>query len=558
MAGYPPPPPPPPYGFDPRSQARMLREQARAARDQARAQRMASKAQWAQWCYQMRGARRGSVLGPILLIAVGLIFLLLETGHLPHDQFWEWYGHWWPFLLVGAGLILLAEWALDQFMLRDPDRPRYRRSIGGGVVLLLIVLCTTGPVMGRIHDGSRNFLGHGFNFNPDNFDELFGDKHDSDQTLDHSFAAGDSLSIENPRGDVTVSGISDDGQVHISVHKQVFSHSDSSADSMAQRLVPQLNASGSAILLKMPSVEGAQADLVVTVPNSATTTITSNHGDIHVSGIRASVVATANHGDIELSAVTGAATARINRGSSLSAHNIGGAVTVEGRADDVTLSDVGGAVSMNGDFYGSVHLEHIAGAVRFHTSRTDLQFGRLDGEVEISSDNIYAEQALGPFVLTTHNANVTLDRVAGDVTVTDRNGSVDLTAAPPLGNVTIEDRNGSVKMVAPERAGFTVQASTSDGDIDTDFSLSPTGDDRGKKLNGTIGGGGPLVRITTTHNNISLTKGSVEQLPPKPPAPPKITLTPPGLPTAPGMPTPPATPKKPANTPAKPVPATSE
>ena len=539
MSSYP-PPPPPPYGYDPRAQARVLREQARAARDQARAQRMASKAQWDQWRYQMRGARRGSVLGPILLIGVGLIFLLLETGHLQHDQFWQWYGHWWPFLLVGAGLILLAEWTLDQFMLRDPDRPRYRRSIGGGVFVLLLILCTTGPVMARIHSDGRTFLGHGFNFNPDNFDELFGDKHESDQTLDHSFAVGSSLSIDNPRGDVTVSGTSDDGQIHIAVHKQVYSHSDSSAEGTAQRLAPQLSAGGSSLSLTMPSVEGAQADLVITVPASAPTTITANHGDIHLSGIKAAVAATANHGDIELSAITGSATARINRGSSLSAHNIGGAVTVEGRADDVTLSDVGGAVSLRGDFYGSVHLEHIAGAVRFHTSRTDLQFGRLDGEVEISSDNIYAEQALGPFVLTTHNANITLDRVAGDVTVTDRNGTVDLTAAPPLGNVTIEDRNGSVKMVAPEHANFTVQASTSDGDIDTDFPLSPHGDDRSKSLNGSVGAGGPLVRIATTHNNISLNRGSVEPLPPTPPAPPKITLVPPSAPAPPA----PAAPKK--------------
>jgi hypothetical protein len=550
MSGY--PPPPPPYGYDPRAQARILREQARAARDQARAQRMASKAQWAQWRYQMRGARRGSVLGPILLIAVGLIFLLLETGHLPHDQFWQWYGHWWPFLLVGAGLILLGEWCLDQFMLRDPERPRYRRSIGGGVVLLLIILCTTGPVMAHIHGDGQNFFGHGLNINPDNFDELFGDKHESDQTLDHAFAAGDTLSIDNPRGDVTVTGTSDDGQIHIAMHKQVYSHSDSSAESSAQRLAPELTASGNAVLLKIPSIEGAQADLVITVPASAATTITANHGDIHLSEIKAAVVATANHGDIEVSAITGSATARINRGSSLSAHNIGGTVTVEGRADDVTLSDVAGAVSLRGDFYGSIHLEHIAGAVRFHSSRTDLQFGRLDGEVEISSDNIYAEQALGPFVLTTHNANITLDRVAGDVTVTDRNGTVDLTAAPPLGNVTIEDRNGSVKMVAPEHASFTVQASTSDGDIDTDFPLTTKGDDHGKSLNGAVGAGGPLVRITTTHNNISLSKGSVEPLPPKPPAPPKITLAPPPPPPA-----APVTPKKPA-TPAKPAPTTSE
>src|ERR1019366_5788482 len=101
MAGYPPgvppvPPVPPPPGYDPRAQRRTLRDQARAQRAQFRAQRE-------QMRYQMRSLRRGSVLGPILLIAVGVVFLLMETGHLDHQRFWAWYGHWWPLLLAAGG-----------------------------------------------------------------------------------------------------------------------------------------------------------------------------------------------------------------------------------------------------------------------------------------------------------------------------------------------------------------------------------------------------------------------------------------------------------------------
>jgi len=40
------------------------------------------------------------------------------------------------------------------------------------------------------------------------------------------------------RGDVTVTGTSDDGRVHIALHKQVFARSDSDAESRAQQLVP--------------------------------------------------------------------------------------------------------------------------------------------------------------------------------------------------------------------------------------------------------------------------------------------------------------------------------
>src|SRR3954470_5069324 len=124
MASYPPPPPSgntPPPGWDPRMQRRYWR-------DQARAQRAAVRAQAAQWKYQARAMRRGSILAPVLLITIGVVFLLIQTNRIDRVHFWTWYGQWWPLLLVGAGLVVLLEWAVDQHQMRDPNRPQYRRS----------------------------------------------------------------------------------------------------------------------------------------------------------------------------------------------------------------------------------------------------------------------------------------------------------------------------------------------------------------------------------------------------------------------------------------------
>ena len=252
-------------------------------------------------------------------------------------------------------------------------------------------------------------------------------------------------------------------------------------------------------------------------------TVTADHGSIHISSIKASVTVTANHGDLELSAIGGSVTAHMNhRGSSFNARGVRGGLTLEGDCHDVDISDVTGAVSLDGDFFGKTHFERVGGAVRFHTSRTDFQLARLDGSVDITRGELSADQIVGPVALTARSYNVTLDRVAGDVSVTTSDGSVDVTSAPPLGNITIQNRDGAVNVTVPEQAGFSVEAETRDGDIDTDLPLTKSDDHHSNRLNGTIGNGGSMIRINTTKNDISLKKGMIAPLVPPAPA---ITLT---------------------------------
>ena len=63
-------------------------------------------------------------------------------------NFWAWYGHWWPLLLIGAGLALLGEWALD--LRRETP---VRRS--GGFVGILILLA----ILGFARRGMEQLLG---------------------------------------------------------------------------------------------------------------------------------------------------------------------------------------------------------------------------------------------------------------------------------------------------------------------------------------------------------------------------------------------------------------
>lgn len=532
MAGnpppYPPPPPGPPFGQNPdwRSQRRFLKDQARAQREAFRAQRDVLRA-------QARSYRRGSIVGPILVIAVGVTFLLAQTGHIASQHLWDWYGRWWPILLIGVGGIVLLEWIVDTAFHRDT--PYGRRSIGGGIIFLLILFAVAGLSYNGIRDGGRHFLLNNFNINQEDLDQFIGDKHESDQTLDQAFPAGSALEVDNPRGDITLSGTSDDNQIHVILHKEVYSRSDSDAATKAQQLTPAISNNGGNLQLRLPLIDGARGNLIITVPPSATSTIVANHGDVHVSSFKSPITITANHGDVEISAINGPITTHINNsGSSFSVHSTTGPVTLQGRGGDVTINDIDGPVSIDGDFFGSTHLEHIRANVRFHSTRTDFKLARLDGEMNLDKDDLTADQALGPVILTTRSHNITLDRVAGDVSVTNKNGTVDLTSAPPLGNVTVENRNGTVNLTLPEQAGFSVHADTSSGNLQNDFDLPVQENDEHRTLQGTVGRGTSTIHLSTTDGDIALKKSTVSPLAPLAPLAPILTIAPPAPPSLPG------------------------
>jgi DUF4097 and DUF4098 domain-containing protein YvlB len=517
-------------------------------REASRAQRDATRAQWKmyrdQQRYQMRGYRGGSILGPILLIAIGVTFLLIHMGNLSHQQVFFWYSRWWPLILLAGGAVLLAEWAFERS--RPADQRTYYRG-RGGVVTLLMLLCIPGIALNISRDQNGWGLAQGFSINGDNMDEFLGDRHESDQTVEQDFPTGSTLTVSNPRGEVNITGNSEDGRIHVAVHKQVYTRSDADANSKSTQLSPNLTHSGSTYTLTLPTVDGARADVTIRVPAATASTITVDRGNITANSLKAPLTVTANHGDIELNAIAGPVITHINnKGSNFNARSITGPISLEGDCRDVDIADVEGTVSLNGDFFGKTHFEHIDGAVRFHTSRTDFQLARLDGEVDLTHGELSADQMLGPVSLSTNNYNVTLERVSGDVSVTTSNGKVDLTGAPPLGNVTIQNRNGEVNVTVPEQAAFTVQAETREGDVDTDLPLAKTDEGNVSRISGTVGHGGSLIRINTSQNDISLKKGAIAPLmPPHPKMEPDIAVAP-TAPKAPKLhiikPTPPVVP----------------
>ena len=434
-------------------------------------------------------------------------------------QFFDWYSRFWPLLLVGIGLLRLAEWAIDRA--RQPhDAPPMRYTVGGGVVSTVILLAVVGLVLhaGAHWHADRNGIGFLGPWGNGDVDHLFGQKHEEElPPMVRDITANGALSIDNPHGDVTISGTSDDGKIHVSAHKEVYSNSDSTASDRLGQLQFALEGPADSLRLRVPAVESAVANITLLVPPTTRLLLNSNHGDVHVTNMKSAVAVTANNGDVEVAAITGNVQVHENnRHRDVNIRSVTGDVTIDGSGDEVTLTDISGSAAVHGDFFNGSHMQHVGGTVNYHSSRSDVSFTRLNGELQLDGNDLTANEAIGPMRISTRSRNISLDRVTGDISITNNHGDVDVHVAPPTGTITVDNQNGNVNVTLPEKARFTLNAETSDGDTHSDFEGSDTHGGHGM-LSGSFNGGGAAVKLNTSHGDINVNRNSIAALPPAPP-----------------------------------------
>lgn len=505
-------PPPNPGQYPPQNPSqdplrRQVREYARAQRDQAKAQRQYWRAYW-------RAGRRASITGPIVLLAIGIIALLVEMGRLNGYAIWNWYVQWWPLLLIAVGLISLAEYFLDR------NDPYAGRRAGGGFVFLIFLLL----FLGWGAHGARRW-GHQLGMNDNDFWMMFGEEHDNDVQMDQAAAANGTVNVQDPRGDVTVTP-STDGQIHLRAHEVVHTSSDKDAQREFDEVRPRMTGSGSNSTIEVPGRNGTAVDLTLEVPEGSYLRVNAGHGDVSVEGLKNNTDVTDGQGDVKLDGISGDVHAHMSDGD-FSAHAIGGQVFVNGHADDVTLSEVKGQAVLDGEFFGDTHLEQMGSSIHFHSTRTQIDLPKLDGDLTLDSDDLTANETGGPARIVTRSKNIELTQASGDVHIENSDGDVNLTAAAPLGNLEIMNKTGGVTLTVPENANFSVTANTTDDDdLETDFPLDVTTNGDRKQVTGTVGHGGVKLDLSTTHGNLELRKGSAEVASPRPPEPPEPPAVP--------------------------------
>jgi len=458
--------------------------------------------------------RQRSFAGPFVLIVLGVVFLMgtmhiLSIGRLAHL-----FANYWPLLLIFWGVIKLIEHQRAQ---REGTRSS---GIGAGGVFLIVMIVVFGLIATQLERVNWSGLRDQINIDDPDFDNIFGQSYNFNDHLEQDFPANASLKIINNRGAVSVHA-SDDNKITVVVRKRVGADNQEDANKYDRETKPTITTIGGLVTLNA-MVEAAgdhaiETDLDISLPRKVAVSITSRKGDVDLVGRDGTIDISAQHSDTSVEDVNGNVKVSQEKGS-VKIEQVTGDVHVEGRVNEVSVADVKGAVQLDGEFQESVKLSRITKSVTFKSSRTDMEFSRIEGSLDLDSDDLHAEQITGPLHLTTRSKNIRLEEVSGDVRLQNDNGTIEV-GMRTLGNVQIDSRNGDIQLSVPDKAGFRLDARTREGEIQSDFpELKINNDEHEAKASGSVGNASSHIVLNNEHDGIEIRRAS--STPPKPPEPP--------------------------------------
>ncbi len=456
-----------------------------------------------------------SIAGPVVLILVGVLFLMMTLGVLDRFSLVHMYGRYWPAVLILWGVIKLIEHEQS----KRAGLPS--RGIGAGGVFLVFFIVMTGMSATqfiRVWPNVRDHIHIGDNDDWENW--IGGSTYNYSDELSKEFPAGGTLRINDERGSISINAAEDSHMLKVSVRKRIRADRQSDADGYNAKTKPDISINDKIVTLNANTQgagdKGVTADLDIYLPRNVELVITNRRGDVTITGLTGNAAINHRDGEVNVSDHTGNVTIDMEGGSTRVAH-VKGDVTVQGRGGEIAVEDVDGAAHLNGEFDESIRLVRITKTVSFKSNRTDMEFSRLDGRLDLDSGDLRADSLTGPMRLDTRSKDISLEGLSGDLRLKNSNGTVDVAVHKP-GNMQIENK-GDVQITVPPNTALKIEARSRGGDISSDFDdLHINKGDNQASASGSIGNNGPNMVINSEHGSIEIRKGEVAITPPAPPA----------------------------------------
>lgn len=452
--------------------------------------------------------RRGSIIGPLILIGIGVLFLLRNVW--PDIPVLDILSRYWPFLLIAWGAIRLIEiflWAVQ-------SKPIPRHGISGGEWALIILLCVLG---GSIHT-ARQYADrfptmrawHGLVMNMgENYDYPLA-------SVETPCAKNCRVLIESFRGNARITGTTDTA-VKAGGREAVRSFQQPDADTANKQTPLELVRQGDEIIVRTNQDRVSDrlrvtSDLEITVPADASVEAHGRAGDFDIQNLNGSVDISSDNAGVRLENIGGNARIDLRRSDLVRAVNVKGKVDLKGRGQDLELQNIGGPVTVDGTYAGQIQLQNLAEQFRYQDPRIAVRFENLPGQARMATGEFTANNVIGPLVLNGRSRDVRISGFTQPLELTLERGDIDLRPGTNVPKMAVHVRSGDIDLSLPPGAKFDLKASTERGEAHNDYGepLRMNAAHRGATIAGAVGGG-PQVVLATDRGSISVRKSSSEE-----------------------------------------------
>jgi hypothetical protein len=474
--------------------------------------------------------RRGSVIGPLILIGLGVLFLLWTVWRVPVGTV---IGTWWPFLLIAWGALRLLEilvWAAQ-------SRPLPRNGISGGEWVLVVFICLIGASIWTMQN-HRWFYGSPWRGIVINMGESYNFPLNS---AEKPVGKMPKVTIESFRGDARIVG-SDSDTVRVSGSKSIRALQQHDADTANNQtpieIVPQ--ADGILIRTNQDHVDSSTRisdDLEISVPRGATIIARGMVGDFDISDINGSVDIASDNAGVRLENIAGDVRVQVDKSDLVRATAIKGKLDLRAsRGDEMDLSNISGPVTVTGTWTGDLQFRALAQPLRFEADNVQFNVEKIPGEVRISGGEFTGSGLTGPVRLDARSRDIQIADFTQALDLTVDRGDVELrpSAKGAAPRMDVRVHSGDIDLALPPAAKFDLKASTDHGEVHNEFGtgLNMQESEPGGSISGGVAGA-PEIHAITDRGTLTVRKETGDEAsitfpetPPAPAKPPKVPSEP--------------------------------
>jgi DUF4097 and DUF4098 domain-containing protein YvlB len=453
--------------------------------------------------------KRTSVVAPLLLIGVGVLFL--ARNMYPDLALIDYFAKYWPLLLILWGVLRLAEilfWAAT-----EKELPA--RGMSGGEWILIVFLCMIGLSVHTVRGMEGWWPRSGITMGGI---DMFGESFEYPIASEKAVSKAPRVIIESFRGNARITGV-DASTVKVSGRKTIRSMEQSGADRANQDSPFEITGDANEITIRtnQDRVSGnhrVTAELEITVPKGATIEAHGRTGDFDVSDVAGNVEIVSDNAGVRLQNIGGEVKIDTRRSDIIRAVNVKGLVDLKGRGQDVELQDIDGQVTIAGTYSGVIQFRNISKPLRFQGQQTDLNIEKLPGQVRMALGDFTATNLVGPVRLTTRSRDVHISDFTNSLEVSVERGDIELRPGKlPVAKMDVHAHFGDVEVSLPSLAKFDLTGITARGDTYTDFGapLRTERNGNGGSIRGSSGG--PVINLQTERGKMTVRKATADDKP---------------------------------------------